>query len=310
MRQNKIPQVQYRYYETPPDSHVLALLGEGWVREYGNDIDELHFHNCLEIGYCHNGSGVITFGNEKTPYSDGMLSIVPPNYLHTTNSVPGHKCRWEYLFIDAESFLREAYPDNVHFQEKLIERIYNNAVLLRYDENRELANSTLAIMDEYRQKNDMYLDSVRGLLLSLLICAARSCGANTADKSGSLRMDSILPAIDYVAKHYKGKVKISDMAEACHLSETHFRRIFLQSMHISPLDYVNLIRIEAACKLLRTTNDSVENIAVKCGFITITSLNRNFKEIMGTTPTGWRKDNQYYERKLCDHKVLPYEGWR
>ena len=43
--------MEYRYYEIPAGSPVLALLGDKWVQNYGRDIDYLHFHNHLEVGF-------------------------------------------------------------------------------------------------------------------------------------------------------------------------------------------------------------------------------------------------------------------
>ena len=301
--------VQYRYYETPPNSHILPLLGTGWIREYGNDIDELHFHNRLEIGYCYDGAGTLTLGERKLPYTGGMFSIIPPNYLHTTNSLIGHKCQWEYLFVDTEGFLKENYPDNSYISKLLIKKIHKEAVLLKGEDNMKISELILNIMDECRMKNEFYLESIRGLLLSFLICAARVCGDTECYNTEASNIGTIAPAIEYIEKNYSEKIKITDLAKTCHLSETHFRRLFTRSMHVSPLNYINRIRVETACKLLLTTDDAISDIAVKCGFITMCDLNRNFKDILETSPSQWRKDTQYYERKLKDKIILPYEGW-
>ena len=53
--------VEFRYYEMPMGRYDLALLGEEWVCQYGND--PLHFHNYLEIGYCYYGEGALLFGD-------------------------------------------------------------------------------------------------------------------------------------------------------------------------------------------------------------------------------------------------------
>ena len=45
--------MEYRYYEIPAGSPVLALLGDKWVQNYGREIDYLHFHNHLEVGFCY-----------------------------------------------------------------------------------------------------------------------------------------------------------------------------------------------------------------------------------------------------------------
>ena len=302
--------VQYRYYETPPNSHVLALLGSGWIREYGDDSNELHFHNILELGYCLEGEGTMTFNDQTVSYSRRMFTIVPPYLPHDTISMPGKKCHWEYLFIDVESALAHLVPDSSFARAQLARRIHKRAVILRHEQNSQIANLILAIMDEHREKGDRYLESIGGMLQSLLICIARLSESDHTDADIDKRIKAIAPGIDYVAKHYNEKITVSMLAEACHMSETHFRRLFLQSMRISPLSYINRIRIEGACKLLHSTDEAIGDIAVKCGFITITTLNRNFKEIMGMSPSRWRKDTQYYERKLRDSNILPYEGWR
>ena len=40
--------MELRYYKMPEGSPILALLGQKWIQNYGNDIDYLHFHNYLE----------------------------------------------------------------------------------------------------------------------------------------------------------------------------------------------------------------------------------------------------------------------
>ena len=37
--------MEFRYYQMPAGSPILALLGQKWVQNYGNDVDYLHFHN-------------------------------------------------------------------------------------------------------------------------------------------------------------------------------------------------------------------------------------------------------------------------
>lgn len=302
--------VQYRYYETPPNSHVLALLGTGWIREYGNDLDVLHFHNYLELGYCRNGKGKVTLVDRSIPYTKGMFSVVPPYCQHNTNSLPGQKCHWEFLFVDVESVLAQLIPDNALAREKLARKISREAILLQHEENPHIASMILAIMDEHREKADRYLESINGMLQSLLICIARLCGSDMADAEAGKQVNAIAAGIDYVAKHYSERITVSMLAETCHMSETHFRRLFLQSMHISPLGYINHVRVEAACKLLHSTSEAVGDIAVKCGFTTITTLNRNFKETMGMTPSQYRKDVKHDKHKLRDRKIRPYEGWK
>lgn len=303
--------IQYRYYEMPPDSHVLALLGAGWIRAYGSDLDALHFHNHLEIGYCHGGCGIMEYGDDEHPFKAGSFTVIPPNFLHNTMSASGTKSRWEYLFIDAKSFLEERSPDRPDRVTRGLRRIYSSALLLNHDTHPALAELVLGIMAEQRGQDEFYRQATHGLLDALLVHVARiHPKPREHGEVDSGHIFALQPALDYAGAHYREKVMISDMAEACHLSETHFRRRFTETMRMPPLAYLNLVRIEQACRLLHTTQESIQDIAVQAGFSTITSFNRNFKDVTGVTPLQWRRDTAYHQTQLERQGVMVYEGWR
>lgn len=99
--------MEFRYYKMPEGSPILALLGEKWLQSYGRDVDFLHFHNFLEIGYCYGGQGDMVLGEQNLRFKASQFTVIPKNYPHTTNSDPGTFSQWEYLFVDVEGFLRE-----------------------------------------------------------------------------------------------------------------------------------------------------------------------------------------------------------
>lgn len=73
MKQEK-EKIEFRYYELPKDLPILALLGEEWELPYGTDL--VHFHNHLEIGYCYYGEGVMCYGEMRTAYDKGTLTVI------------------------------------------------------------------------------------------------------------------------------------------------------------------------------------------------------------------------------------------
>ncbi len=304
-------EIQYRYYEMPQDSPILALLGSGWIRPYGSDLDALHFHNYLEIGYCYDGDGDLVLDEDKYRYTNHSFSVIPANFPHNTVAEQGTKSRWEYLFVDVESFLNATYSGNQNFANNLIARINSKAQLFQHDDYKKMATLILDLMDLYRQKEELYLECAKGLLLALLIHIA------SLQPKALLPIDSvhssnkaIMQALYFINKNYKDKIQISDIADACNLSETHFRRLFNQYLHMSPLAYINLVRIEAACKMLKTSISPIQDIAVACGFLTLPSFNRNFRELMGVTPGQWRKDTAYFEKQLEKQHIMVFNGWQ
>lgn len=119
----------------------------------------------------------------------------------------------------------------------------------------------------------------------------------------------ISPAIDYARTHYQEAVKISEMAEVCNISESHFRKVFQEYMGMRPSDFLNIVRIQKACDLMAVSDRSVENISYEVGFANVTGFIRNFKKFLGVTPYQWKKSDSNYEGKLRNYKVSAQKGW-
>ncbi len=301
--------MDYRYYKTPPNIPVIALTGDEWIRYYGKDIDYLHFHNYLEIGICIFGDGEMIFKDTSYDYHGGMITVIPKNYPHTTNSKEGEKSYWEYLFVDVETFLENHYKENPKMIEKILNRISQRAFIKEVDEVPELATLTRYIMTSFNEKKEMYEDEIKGALASLLVNIVRLNKEDTSVKSNILSNKAILPAIDYISKNYNKQIEIKDLAKLCMLSETHFRRLFKNIMEMTPTHYINKTRVLAACKYLKTTNINIEQLALKVGFITPSTFNRNFNKFIGTSPKNWRNKPEHYERILLEYNIKTNEGW-
>ena len=105
------------------------------------------------------------------------------------------------------------------------------------------------------------------------------------------------------------EIKVQDVESICEISATHFLRVFTSYMKMSPLEYINTVRVYTACELLETTDAPVADVAHKCGFTTNSTFNRNFKQLMGVTPLEWRKRPESYEQQLLRFDIHSEKGW-
>ena len=313
MTRNRKAKIEFRHYQMPPDCPVLALLGEKWTQVYGRDIDYLHFHNYLEVGYCYDGTGTMILGEREYRFGEEeCFTVIPANYLHTTNSDPGECCRWEYLFIDVERLFNEiSMSGRYDKKERMIQGVNSRAVLRKAGDFPEIAGMIRKILETMRQKKLYYVEEAKGMLAVLLINIARENrerdGVGT-EPQGRIAAPVCL-AMDYIENHYMEPLKTEDLAGFCHISEAHLRRLFSFYLKMSPLEYINLVRIQMACDYLKTTDEQVADIAYKCGFSTLSTFNRNFRKIQGFSPNNWRKNPENYERQLLRFKVQFEEGW-
>lgn len=289
---------------------MLALYGENWVRYYGDGIEYLHFHNLLEVGICRSGRGEMVLNDRIENYGPDMITVIPKNYPHTTNSEKGMKSAWEYLFLDPEMLLREYYDGNEVAFRRFLNLIGRDAFMARTADCPQLAGIADSILEEMKDKRAFYVEKVKGLLTALLFEIAR---ISEKGKIQPVRMhsgmDQIRNALRYVDRHYSEPVRIEDLAEACNISETHLRRLFSAYINMKPVEYLNMVRVLRACEMLRSSNETMAAVAVRCGFSTISTFDRNFRAVIGVTPLQWKKDPKNYESRLLEVNVSVRKGW-
>lgn len=117
------------------------------------------------------------------------------------------------------------------------------------------------------------------------------------------------PALDYVENNYMQQFSVDFLADLCHLSPTHFRRLFHNIMGTSPLDFINNTRIQKSCILLYSTEESILNISGMVGFQSVSSYNRCFVRTMQTTPRDYRKAILQSDKNIQNQSILEYSGW-
>lgn len=103
----------------------------------------------------------------------------------------------------------------------------------------------------------------------------------TAELEDLSAMGGLLsPALRHMALHYREEVPISDYANLCGLSESHFRRKFSEGTGMTPVEYRDFLRFEEA-ERLRAQGVSVARIAEQVGFCDASYLRRMYKKRKG-----------------------------
>lgn len=280
--------LEYRNYLLPADFPLLLLDGPEW---HISPIpsQRLHFHNCLEIGICHSDSGTMIVGEREIPFRAGDITVVGQNVPHTTWSSPGTYSLWSYLYVDLTALLGSSavnlLPDSRGYQEIVL----NGHFLLRPDACPWAIPLVQGLIRECRDKSLGYQLYIRSLLQALVLNLLR---LHAEDRSAPVlrrTLITISPALDFIQAHSAQDFPMDQLADVCHLSPTHFRRLFLSLMGISPLSYLHQVRIYNSCNLLRTTDRGIAEIAAQVGYASLSVFNRHFLEIMGSTPSAWRK---------------------
>ena len=303
--------IEMRYYELPPTDQVIALTGQPWKRTYGQEVKGLHVHNLMEIGIHREGPGKMFLEEKEYSYEsdEAVLTVLPKNYPHTTYS--GELNYWEYIFFDPKKILQEFFPDNQVFCNRVLTSVNRSALFLTGERQEKIEALVEAILREAVQRDLYYAQIIRGMLLSLVFELARIQSDGKVENviGGEPNNYQIAPALEYIGMQYASTIRIQELSEVCHMSESHFRRKFKESTNTTPGEYITLIRVQTACEMMKQTNDSMETIAYKAGFGTVSSFNRSFHQLIGSSPYQWKKHPENFETHLLDKHVTIRKGW-
>ncbi len=305
MPRSKQNVVEYRIYDLPLDFPVLCLSGDSW-RISDVPSNRLHFHNCLEIGFCHSDSGLLSFEGEAIPFCAGDIFLIPRHVPHTTCSSAGCRSRWSYLFVDFD-----ALAGRILFSS---DRLVGGSLshLGKYLKVTAGSDSRLHFLChtllEEAKRNTAEAQQLFRLYAPVLSAELqrRKPAENTPPTKNS-KLFPLKPALEYIHDHFSEPCDAETLANLCFLSQTHFRRLFLSCMGATPLQFVISTRINQACILLANTDEAVLSIAQAVGMPSVSSFNRNFQQVMGMSPRQYRESTHRPSPKKGS--ILAYRGW-
>lgn len=203
---------------------------------------------------------------------------------------------------------KERYSD-AFSAEEIIDAVSKNGVISSKEENPGIAEHIQDMLFECTKKQKYYEDILMYEFLSVLVELLRHTEENALLIKKNKREQYLTPALDYIDKNFAENIKIKDLADLCALSESHFRRTFEEIMEMKPLDYVNFVRIRKACDLIRKTSMSMQDISLEIGYDTISTFNRNFRKLTGTTPYKWKEAPGNKDLDLSDFHISAKKGW-
>ena len=105
------------------------------------------------------------------------------------------------------------------------------------------------------------------------------------DEWGNKRMTDVYT---YIRENYFKPVSLEKIAKVAKMSPFAFSRFFKKNCGANFIEYLNRVRINKACYLLRETEYQVQNIAVECGFASVSNFNKQFRKTEGISPRDYR----------------------
>ena len=155
-----------------------------------------------------------------------------------------------------------------------------------------LSNSekVLQIFNEINQANTMkkptYMIEIMKKSYSLLLLLLQQ---KQPKYTPSYKQNKIAPSIEFILNNYDKKITNEMLAQISSLSVVYFRKLFTETLGVSPIAYVNILRIKKAKEILSSDYDSLSDVAYSLGFANLYDFSRTFKKHTNLSPSAYSK---------------------
>ena len=219
----------------------------------------LHFHKAYECYSVTSGEAKVTVGENEYILHAGDAVLIFPYQCHASVTKENTATR-VYIFS----------PD-------LVESFH--------DARRVPKNNAFKLPATLSDKFDSLLFKKS---LCYNICAIFDENAEYTDSAQT--DDSLISKIlFFISENYREECSLSAIADFVGYDYSYVSKFFKKSTGMSVGAYVNGLRISDACRMLVNTNETVREIAEKCGFASQRTFNRDFLKSVGKTPIEYRK---------------------
>ncbi|WP_139995153.1 AraC family transcriptional regulator [Paenibacillus paridis] len=270
--------------------HTIHLL----VNRYTEDFTvPFHAHDFIEYCYVAEGKGFHHIEQETIPVSKGMLFAIPVGVSHvfrpTTPDAKGnplivYNCLFDSHMVDQLTVMLMEQPIQEHLTDLRNRRIPYFSV----SDHDGSIESLVQML--YREMSVQGIGSATMLhtLLSQLVVTAYRKNLSNSDKPRSevANFDQIL---QFLKQNMHEAVTLSELARVSKWSDRHLQRLFQRQTGQSFGSYLQNLRVQKSCELLRSSEHKISSIAERVGYRDMDSFNAVFKKIVGQPPRQYRK---------------------
>lgn len=273
------------------DSYFAPGVPISVKRVYETFEMDTHSHDFIEITYISEGVGVHHIDDAAIPLEQGTLVFIPvgpshvyrPKTLIKGNPLIVYNCLFPVKYL---SEVHSCFP-----QAKEICEYFSNEKLSWFSMKDSDGSYHILFRELYREfsvKPPGYLAALSALVVQLLIGLFRYRLQIDKALAEKPQWMAVHEAIAFINSNFANGLKLSELADNAHLSKRHFSRLFQKQTGMSFTNYLQNIRVDAACGFLSEGSSSVADIAASVGYTDMKFFHQLFKKKIGMTPLEYR----------------------
>lgn len=245
-----------------------------------------HWHPEFEIIRILSGELILQLDGVEIIGRENDSFLITGGALHS--GIPKN-CHYECIVFNMDFFLRENQP----YYKEIFSIVQHNKILQSYypSEMTEVNYIFENISQALSSKIYGYKLLVQGnFYLFLAMTLQKNYFIEQEYTFDNLnKIKQLKSTFIYIQSHFNEEITLYMLAKNIHMNPNYFCRFFKEITHQTPIQYLNHYRIETACEKLTTTDKTVTEIAMECGFNDVSYFVKVFKKFKGKTPTNYYK---------------------
>lgn len=243
---------------------------------------ETRVHKDYDLWYVENGAVCICENDKVHTAKEGDFVLFYPNIPYHTYT-ENNECKLIYIHFDF------AIGNNLRILDD-----FNFSGIIRGNKFSEEKILFLRGCYEYKNKSPMSALFLKGSLTSVLSSFIREINNNEAlfgdynRKGKSDHLSILRPVFEYVSANVDKKITIAELSDLVNFSEKYFIRYFKNALGISPIQYVNQLKMNQARKYIYEGNYTVKQLADILGYSDPYSFSKAFKRHFKVSPTQFK----------------------
>lgn len=274
-----------------PDFPYIATCAE--LDKYLEHIVPWHWHRTVELFYMKSGSLEYTTPNGKWTFPAGSGGFVNSNVLHSTSFQTSTDSNIQLLHLFDPTFLSGEHGSRMEAKYILpLTTAPGVEVIPIYPDVPEQAVILEEIMQAFELSEQEWgyefklRNSLSEIWLKLFELARPAMEQGQSSKNPD---DKIKMLMIYVHEHYSDSISVDQLAQAAHISKRACFRLFQDTLHMTPVEYIRSYRLQKACQMLAKSKESVTQIAYCCGLGSSSYFGKTFRDEFGCSPMEYRR---------------------